>query len=87
MARTKITFKPGALERIGRQAVEQFNAKMQPVMDEVFEECSGRPVGEVKPVLARHWTAGGGKPIPEPQLTRWAELISGGQRIVLRNGG
>jgi hypothetical protein len=87
MARAKVTFKPGALEQIGRQAVDQFNAKMQPVVDQVFEECSGRPVDEVKPVLTRRWTAGGGNPIPEPQLTQWATVISQQQRIVLRNGG
>jgi hypothetical protein len=87
MARSRVTFKPGALDRIGRQAVDQFNTKMQPVMDKVFEECSGRPVHEVKLALNARWTAGGGNPIPEPQLTQWATLISEGRRIVLQNAG
>ncbi|MDR6317933.1 hypothetical protein J3R03_002129 [Actinoplanes couchii] len=56
-------------------------------MDKVFEECSGRPVDEVRPLLTRHWTADGGNPIPEPHLTQWATAISQGQRIVLQNGG
>ncbi|GAA1583052.1 hypothetical protein GCM10009828_003920 [Actinoplanes couchii] len=67
--------------------MDRFNTRMQPVMDKVFEECSGRPVDEVRPLLTRHWTADGGNPIPEPHLTQWATAISQGQRIVLQNGG
>lgn len=83
----KFKFNPGALEQIGRQAVDRFNRQMQPDLDSLFDRYHGQPVDVVKTALASEWQAKTNKPLPEPQLTQWANLISNGRRIVLRNGG
>jgi hypothetical protein len=77
---------PGALDAIGRQAVEAFNAKLQPVLDRFHQEYAGKSVEEIKPALARVWSQNtDGGSITEPNLTTWATTISEGNRIVLKN--
>ncbi|WP_328651317.1 hypothetical protein OG598_24955 [Micromonospora sp. NBC_00330] len=85
MARFEIN--QNALNRIGRQAVDNFNNEMQPVLDSVFEEYGGQLVDVVKEALATRWRAAGGEPLGEPRLSEWASVISQGQRLVLRNAG
>ena len=85
---TNLKLNPGALDAIGRQALEAFNAKLQPVLDRFQQEHAGRLVDEIKPPLAQMWSQNtDGGSITEPDLTKWATLISEGKRIVLKNAG
>ncbi|MEH1098205.1 hypothetical protein [Micromonospora sp. CPCC 205561] len=81
------SFDQNALDKIGREAVENFNRQMQPVLDSVFEEYGGQPVDVVKDALASRWRAAGGEPLGEPEVTEWATEISEGTRLVLGNAG
>jgi hypothetical protein len=75
---------PGWERQVGRTAVERVLRRLQPVLDEIHDQYAGRPVDEIKPVLAREWTAcTDGGPIADPDLTRYASVISQGRRIVL----
>jgi hypothetical protein len=70
--------------QVSRMAVKGLCGRLQPTLDWIHEQYAGRPVEEIKPVLAREWTAcTGGGPIADPDLTRYASVISGGRRIVL----
>jgi hypothetical protein len=78
---------PGWECQVGRMAVDGVLRRIQPVLDEIHEQYAGCPVDEIKPVLAREWTAcTRGGSIAEPDLTRYASVISQGRRIVLRVG-
>lgn len=76
---------PGWEGEVGRAAIEATCSRIQPILDRIHERYAGRPVDEIKPVLAREWTEGtGGGSISDPDLTRYASVISNGRRIVLR---
>jgi hypothetical protein len=82
-----MTFKmnPGWEDEAKRMAFDAVAPKLQAALDRVYDECSGRPVDEVKPVLQREWTANtGGGTLSDPDLTKYASLISDGDRVVLR---
>jgi len=71
------------LDRRASNAIARFNTVMQPVLDRIVERCAGRPVDEVREVLATEWGANAGKALPEPYLTNWATRIRNGERVVL----
>jgi hypothetical protein len=48
-------------------------------------EYQGRPVGSIKPALKRLFERRGGK-ITEPELSQYAEMISGGTKIEFKPG-
>jgi hypothetical protein len=76
---------PGWDRQVARMAVEAVRRRLQPILDQILEQYAGCPVDEIKPVLAREWTTcTGGGPIADPDLTRYASVISRGQRIVLQ---
>jgi hypothetical protein len=65
-------------------AIEAVRRRLQLILDQILEQYAGRPVDEIKPVLASEWTAcTGGGSITDPDLTRYASVISRGRRIVL----
>ena len=68
-------------ERLGFQAGQEAD---QRILDGVFEEYSGQPVGMIKPVLVERWAAGNDDAtISDPELTNIAQAISDGVRAVL----
>jgi hypothetical protein len=71
------------LEAIAANAVREKAAELQRVLDRVSQEYFGRPVDEVKPVQKQRWDRTGGK-LTDPDLTKYATLISEGVRIKLR---
>jgi hypothetical protein len=76
---------PGWERQVGRMAIEAVRRRLQPILDQLHQQYAGCSVDEIKPVLAREWTAcTGGGPISDPDLTRYASVISTGRRIVLR---
>jgi hypothetical protein len=76
---------PGWERQVGRMAIEATRSRVQPILDRIHQQYAGCPVDEIKPVLAREWTAGtGGGSIADPDLTRYASVISRGGRIVLK---
>ena len=85
MARFKIN--QSALDALGRQAVEKFNARMQPVLDEVFNSHAGQPVDEIKAVLADKWREKANGDLDEPLLTNIATKISEGTHVTLTDKG
>jgi hypothetical protein len=73
------------IDQRGRNAIDRFNAVMQPVLDRLRGRCAGRPVDEVRDELAKAWGGNAGKPLPEPYLSLWAAKLSEGERVVLRD--
>lgn len=62
--------------------------RIQIAVEEVADEYLGRPVDEVRPVLAARWAAANeGAQITEPDLTRVAALISDGKRVWVTDDG
>jgi hypothetical protein len=54
-------------------------------IDRLRLEYQGRPVGSIKPALKRLFERRGGK-ITEPELSQYAEMISGGTKIEFKPG-
>ncbi len=80
-------FNPGWERQVGHMAFEAVRGRLQPALDAVLTEYGGRPIDEIKPVLAKAWvenTPGGS--ITDPDLTAYATEISCGRRIVLAEG-
>lgn len=74
-------------DELGRLAFEAVQRQLQPALDRVHEQYAGRPVDEIKPVLAQEWAANTeGGSITDPELTQYATVISEGHRIVLERG-
>jgi hypothetical protein len=83
----RIEMNSGWEDELGRMAFEAVQSRLQPVLDRVHEQYAGRPVNEIKPVLAREWAANTeGGSIADPELTQYATVISEGHRIVLQRG-
>lgn len=76
---------PNLIRDVEKLAIESVKKTFQPILDGVFNELSGRPVEEIKPVLKKRWEAGNdGASLTEPELTKYATEISNGRRIILR---
>lgn len=86
-SRVKVTMKPGWEKALAASATKAIAARFQPILDSVHTEYSGRPVDEIKPVLAQRWASGNdGAAITEPELTNVAQAISDGKRVVMVDG-
>lgn len=78
---------PGWEKAVGDVAIKAMSERFQPILDGLHNECAGRPVDEIKPVLARRWAEGnGGASITDPELTSVAQAISDGKRVVMTDG-
>jgi hypothetical protein len=63
------------------ELTKRFHQKVQTFFDDLGREFKGRPVDEVKPILARRWEETLGGSITEPELTNYATGLSGGTPI------
>ncbi|GIE07302.1 hypothetical protein [Paractinoplanes durhamensis] len=82
------TFKPSKdfdkiIQDLGKKAIQEVKRKDQPVLDRLHREYAGKPVEVVKPAMARALKAAGWT-LSDRELTDYAEIISRGDRIVLR---
>lgn len=78
---------PGWEKSLGDMAVRAMSERYQPILDGLHDEFAGRPIDEIKPVLARRWAEGNeGASITEPELTNVAQAISDGKRVVMTDG-
>ncbi|MEV4416032.1 hypothetical protein [Catellatospora sp. NPDC049609] len=84
MANVKFKFNRAGLEQAANQAVLNWAAEHQPVLDRVFASHAGKPVDEVKAAVVSAWRAKTGKTLPDADATSWATPISEGQRLVLQ---
>jgi hypothetical protein len=73
------------IQRAAAVAVQEEVRKTQAMLDRIFNRYNGQPVSIIKPVLLREWRRDGGT-MTDAEATDWAELISDGQRIVLKQG-
>jgi hypothetical protein len=73
---------PG-LDKIGKEATKNYAALMQQVLDRLAQTQNGKPLDQVKRALKTEWERAGNK-ISDPELTKWAGLLSSGTRIELR---
>ncbi|QHC71727.1 hypothetical protein [Rathayibacter sp. VKM Ac-2801] len=79
----KMKWNPNADQMLG-----QMVANIARAVDEVVHEYGGRPVEEIRPVLAARWAAANdGASITEPDLTKVAILISQGKRVWVEPNG
>ncbi|MEU4295379.1 hypothetical protein AB0E63_44770 [Kribbella sp. NPDC026596] len=74
-----------AIQNAAAGAVQDEIRRTQATLDRIFNQYNGQPVSTIKPVLLREWRRGGGT-MSDGEATDWAELISSGQRIVLKQG-
>jgi hypothetical protein len=66
----------------------QMVANIAAAVDDISRAYSGKPVDEVRPVLAARWAvANDGASITEPDLTNVATLISEGKRVWVEPDG
>jgi len=78
---------PGWEKALGDMAIKAMSERYQPLLDKLVEEFAGRPVEEIKPVLARRWADGNpGASITDPELANVAQAISEGKRVVMTDG-
>jgi hypothetical protein len=78
--------------KLERQIQKQASKAMRPLARELeamlngmSREFQGRPVEEIKPVLAERWAkATPGGSITEPELTQYAEQIAAGGSFTMR---
>ena len=66
-----------------RDAYQAFAAKFQLVLDETLESHGGRPVEEIRPVLADRWTSINGAALGEPRLSDYSSALAEGRRVEL----
>lgn len=78
----RIEWDDNALKQIENEVGQQAAKEMQKVVDRVLRAGKGKPVAEVKRMLRREWRTALGGDITDPELTKWAELLAAGHRIV-----
>lgn len=74
-----------ALEEQAAKALRPLARALEDMLNGMSREFQGRPVEEIKPVLAERWakvTPGGS--ITDPELTQYAEQIAAGGSFTLR---
>ena len=71
------------LHQLVQGAVSDVAAEYQAMFDSLSRRYKGRPVSEIRPVLAREWAQVGGS-ISDPELTDYATLISEGTHIQMK---
>lgn len=70
------------------EILAQMMRRTKLALESVVNDFSGRPVEEVKIVLAERWAASNeGASITEPDLTNVATLISAGKRVWIEPDG
>lgn len=70
-------------------AMRDRQQSLQQVVDGLARSHKGRPVDEIKPVLAKRWrdALDGSGSISEPQLSEWAQYLSDGRKIQFKYDG
>ncbi|KUI00922.1 hypothetical protein AU189_11445 [Mycolicibacterium acapulense] len=77
----RIEWKKGWEDDLNRQIL----AQLQAACDAVHRRYAGHPVGRVKDGLQREFRRRGAT-ITDPQLTQFAEAISAGTRLEIKDG-
>jgi hypothetical protein len=68
------------VEKAAQQGVNDVAKELTHDMERLRLQYRGRPADSIKPALKRLFERRGGK-ITEPELTQYAEMISGGTKI------
>jgi hypothetical protein len=67
--------------KIGAHA-DRFRVDSQAVYDQILRDAQGRSVTEVRDLLAREWRAKFATDMPEPDLSKNAEVLARAERLV-----
>jgi hypothetical protein len=70
------------LEEKVRAHADRLQADSQAVYDQVLRDAQGKDVTVVRDLLAREWRAKFGTAMPEPDLSKNAEILARGDRLV-----
>lgn len=70
------------VQEAGDQAVKDVIRKAQPILDRVFNQYKGQPVGVVKPHMRSALRQAGITPDNDAELTSFAQHVTDGTRIV-----
>lgn len=85
----KIQFNEHELKRLMQtevqKGVDKVAAEQTRDLDRLRRQHTGRPVAEIKPALQQLFRRYDGK-ITDPELTKWAQMISDGTRITMNAG-
>lgn len=73
------------IQKAAAGAVQDEIRKTQALLDRIFNQYSGEPVSIIKPILLHEWRRDGGT-MSDAEATNWAETMSDGHRIVLKQG-
>jgi hypothetical protein len=72
------------MKRQVNDGLRRYAAKLQAALDGLHQHMAGQPIEQVKAELRSTWRAATGDgDITDPELTRFAQAISDGQRVVL----
>jgi hypothetical protein len=75
----EIEFGDDEIRKLGENVARQ--TAVQDLYDRVLSMGQGKPVEEVKAILAREWRAALGGDITDPELSHTAGLLAHGHRI------
>lgn len=82
-SKVKMTFDDAAIRRAAREAAEKWSTGLSTKLNALSSEYEGRPVDEVREVVAHRWVAWTGKEFVEPLLSQYAQAISEGREITI----
>lgn len=72
------------LQRAAQPQVQRAADQIQQPLDRLGQQYDGQPVEAIKPVPQAEWSRVNGGSITDPELSEWAQHISGGRRIAVR---
>jgi hypothetical protein len=73
------------IEKQASKALRPLARDLEDMLNGMSREFRGRPVEEIKPVLAQRWAeATSGGSITDPELTQYAEQIAAGGSFTMR---
>ncbi len=77
-------FDGDAVRAMAREAVRQRADELQELYDRVLTTEAGKPVEDVKTVLAREWRTTFDTELTDPELSDTAEVLASGTRIKVK---
>jgi hypothetical protein len=80
----KLEFDGDAVRAMAREAAQQSADELQELYDRVLRTEAGKPVKDVKTVLAREWRTAFDTELTDPELSDTAEVLASGTRIEVR---
>lgn len=80
----KFTMNQSGFQDLEKNLKRDITKDMQEFFDKLSRRYKGKPVSQVKQALSREWKRELGGSITDPELTNYAEVISGGGKIAVK---